>query len=195
MSLIPVLFNWPLVLLPVHVVFLELIIDPACSVVFEAEPEESDVMKRPPRNPKEPLFGMRTVGLSLLQGVSVLFIVLAVFCITFYRGQGEQEARALTFTTLIIANLGLILTNRSWSVSILKTLRTPNSALWWVVGGAVVFLGLVLYIPFLRGLFRFAPLHPIDLGICLAAGVVSIMWFEGLKLIVGKRKKLLASSI
>jgi Ca2+-transporting ATPase len=188
MSLIPVLFNWPLVLLPVHVVFLELIIDPACSVVFEAEPEEDDVMKRQPRNPKEPLFGRRTVGFSLLQGTIVLLIVLAVFIIAFYRGQGEQEARALTFTTLILANLGLIFTNLSWSGTIIETLRKPNAALWWVVGGAVLFLGLVLYVPFLRGLFRFAELHPVDLGICLAAGVVSILWFEGLKFINGKRK-------
>lgn len=188
MSLIPVLLNWPLVLLPVHVVFLELIIDPACSVVFEAEPEEDDVMKRSPRNPKEPLFGRRTVGLSLLQGAIVLLIVLAVFAISFYRGQGEQEARALTFTTLILANLGLILTNLSWSGTIIQTLRKPNTALWWVVGGAVVFLGLVLYVPFLRGLFRFAELHPLDLGICLAAGIVSILWFEVLKLFSGKHK-------
>jgi Ca2+-transporting ATPase len=180
MSLIPVLMGWPLVLLPVHVVFLELIIDP--------QPEEKDVMKRPPRNPKEPLFGRRTVGLSLLQGTIVLLVVLAVFMISYYRGQGEQESRALTFTTLILANLGLILTNLSWSGTILGTLRKPNAALWWVVGGAVAFLALVLYVPFLRGLFRFAELHPADLGICLAAGVVSVLWFEGLKLFNGKKK-------
>ncbi len=135
MSLIPVILQWPLVLLPVHVVFLELIIDPACSVVFEAEPEEADVMNRPPRNSQEPLFSRRTLIMSLLQGASVLLIVLAVFAIALYRGQGEFEARALTFTTLIIANLGLILTNRSWSRTILSTLRSPNAALWWVLGG------------------------------------------------------------
>lgn len=189
MSLIPVLLGWPLVLLPVHVVFLELIIDPACSVVFEAEPEEANVMKRPPRNPKEPLFGRRTVGLSLLQGTSVLLIVLAVFSIALYRGQGDLEARALTFTTLIIANLGLILTNRSWSGTILNTLHTPNAALWWVLGSALVFLGLALYVPFLRNLFHFATLHLIDLVICLAAGAVSIMWFEGLKLFNRRQKQ------
>src|SRR6185369_16847838 len=81
LSLLPVLFGWPLILLPVHIVFLELIIDPACSVVFEAEPEEPDTMQRPPRDPKEPLFTGRALGLSLLQGASVLLIVLAVFCI------------------------------------------------------------------------------------------------------------------
>ncbi len=182
MSLIPVLLQWPLLLLPVHVVFLELIIDPACSVVFEAEPEEADVMQRRPRDPKKPLFGGRTVALSLLQGFSVLIIVLAVFTVSLYRGQGEMEARALTYTTLIIANLGLILTNRSWSCTILETLRTPNSALWWVMGGALIFLGSVLYVPFLRDLFQFAPLDFLEIAIAFMAGIASILWFEGLKL-------------
>jgi len=189
MSLIPVLLKWPLVLSPVHIVFLELIIDPACSVVFEAEPEEANVMNRPPRNPKEPLFSRKTLVMSLLQGVSVLLIVLAVFGISLSRGQGELEARALTFTTLIIANLGLILTNRSWSRTILSTLRSPNAALWWVLGGAAVFLGAVLYIPFLCNLFRLTTLHFLDLVICLSAGVVSIMWFEGLKMVNGRKRR------
>jgi Ca2+-transporting ATPase len=188
MSLIPVLLNWPLVLLPIHIVFLELIIDPACSTVFEAEPEEADVMNRPPRNPMEPLFSKRTLALSMLQGISVLVIILAVFGIALYRGLGEQEARALTFTTLIIANLGLILTNRSWSRTILSTLGSPNTALRWVLGGAAVFLGLVLYVPFLRSLFLFSTLHLIDIVICLAAGVFSIIWFEGLKMFKNRRK-------
>ena len=125
MSLLPVLFNWPLVLLPVHIVFLELIIDPACSVVFEAEKEEANIMNRPPRNLDEPLFNKRTIIFSLLQGLSVLLFVAAVFVIAMLRGQGEQDARALSFTTLIIANIGLILTNRSWTRTILPTLRRP----------------------------------------------------------------------
>ena len=187
MSLIPVLLQWPLVLLLVHVVFLELIIDPACSLVFEAESEEADVMSRPPRNPQERLFSRRTLVMSLMQGTSVLFIILGVFAIALYRGHGELEARALTFTTLIIANLGLILTNRSWSRTILNTLSSPNTALWWVLGGAAVFLGAVLYIPTLRSLFRLSTLHLVDLLICLCAGVVSIIWFEGLKMIKGRK--------
>ena len=188
MTLLPVLFKWPLVLLPVHIVFLELIIDPACSIVFEAEPEEKDVMNRPPRKPQEPLFGRRTIVLSLLQGMMVLAIVLCVFSIAIYRGQGEIEARALTFTTLIVANLSLILTNRSWSRTILATLRSPNGALRWVLGSTLVLLGLVLYVPFLQEVFHFATLHPNDLLICLFAGVFSILWFEGLK-ILRRRKK------
>ena len=125
--------------------------------------------------------------MSLMQGTSVLLIVLGVFAIALYRGQGELEARALTFTTLIIANLGSILTNRSRSRTILNTLSSPNTALWWVLGGAAVFLGAVLYIPTLRSLFRLSTLHFVDLLICLCAGVVSIIWFEGLKMIKGRK--------
>ena len=191
MSLLPVLFNWPLVLLPVHIVFLELIIDPACSVVFESEPEEEHVMDRPPRDLREPLFDRQTIVFSLLQGLSVLLIVIAVFAVAMHRGQGEEDARALSFTTLIIANLGLILTNRSWSRVILHTLRSPNTALWWVMGGALFFLGTVLYVPFLRTLFHFDMLHPVDLIICLAGGIVSILWFEGLKIV--RRGRMLAA--
>jgi P-type Ca2+ transporter type 2C len=189
MSLIPVFFKeWPLALLPVHIVFLELIIDPACSVVFEAEPEEADVMHRPPRNLNDPLFSKRTVGLSLLQGVSVLVIVLAVFVITLKTpGHSDGDARALSFTTLIVANLGLILINRSWTRSIFSMLKSPNRALWWVLGGAILFLSMILYVPFLQKLFHVTSLVPKDLVICLIAGAVSIGWFEILK-ILNRRK-------
>ncbi len=183
LSLIPVLLEWPLIFFPIHVVFLELIIDPACSIAFEAEPEEKDVMLRRPRDPNKPLFGRRTLGLSLLQGISVLIIVLGVFAVTLYRGQGESEARAMTYTTLVIANLSLILANRSWSRTIIETMSSPNPALWWVVGGAVVFLASAIYVPFIRDLFGFAHLHFIDIAICFMAGIASVLWFEGLKII------------
>ncbi len=181
MSLIPVLFKLPLVLLPVHVAFLHLIIDPACSIVLEAEPAEATVMNRPPRNPKEPLFGKKTLSLAVLQGGGILAIVLAIFAIALYRKQGEFDARALTFTTLILANLGLILSESSTSRLGLKILKSPNPALWWVIGGGLLFLGLVLYVPFLRHLFSFSFLHPIDLAICLGGGLISLLWFEILK--------------
>ena len=168
--------------MPVHIVFLELIIDPACSIVFEAESEERDIMLRRPRDPKESLFGFRLIALGLLQGVSVMLIVIAVFGLALHRGQGETDARALTITTLIIANLGLIFANRSWSRTILSTLRSPNPALWWISGGTLLFLGLILYVPFLRQLFHFSKLHLNDLVICYCAGVISIFWFELLKI-------------
>jgi Ca2+-transporting ATPase len=186
MSLIPVLFLWPLVLFPIHIVFLELIIDPACSIVFEAEPDEPGIMRRPPRRPDEPLVPRRLLTLSLLQGVSVLLIVVGVYAIALYRGQGELEARALAFTTLIISNIGLILTNRSWSRTIWEMMGSPNAALWWVVSGAVVFLLVALYTPFSRELFGFALLYPGDVAVCVLAGTLSVLWFEVLK-VMGRR--------
>jgi Ca2+-transporting ATPase len=187
MSLIPVMFNWPLALLPVHILFLELVIDPACSVVFEAEQEDEGVMRRPPRSTKEPLFGRRILSLGLLQGASVLVIVLGIYLTALLLWHDELDATALSFTTLVVANLGLILANRSWSRTILSTLRSPNPALWWVVGGTIFFIALVLYVPFLRRLFHFSVLHPSDIAICLTGGLVSILWFEGLKFFKRKR--------
>ncbi len=192
LALIPVLFKWPLVLLPVHIVFLELIIDPACSVAFEAEAEEANVMRRPPRDPQLPLFDQRTLLLSFLQGASVLVIALAVFVIAHLRGEPETNTRALTFTTFIIANLALILANRSWTRPIVATFRSPNPALWRVIGSALAILVIVLYVPFARDLFRFSRLHNIDLVICVAAGVFSVMWFEALK-VFGRTRIVTAS--
>jgi len=177
-SVLPVLFNLPLVLLPVHIAFLHLIIEPACSIVFEAEPISNNAMRRKPRSPDEPLFSRLLIAPALMQGLGVLVIVLAVFLVSLYRGQGELDARALTFTTLIFANLGLILVNRSWSRGVLSSLKTPNAALWWVVIGAVAILAIVLFTPFLRTVFRFSLLHPLDLAVCFAAAILSVVWFE-----------------
>ena len=181
MSLIPVLFNLPLILLPVHIVFLELIIDPACSIVFESEKEEHNVMQRRPRQKDEGLFTQRNLVLSLLQGVVVLGVVLVVYAGALARGYGETEVRTLAFTTIVIANLSLILTNRSWSETIITSLRTQNKALIWVFSGTLVCLFLVLYIPVLRDLFRFGSVPLLDLVICAGAGVISIIWFECFK--------------
>jgi len=178
MSLIPVLFNLPLVLLPVHIVFLELIIDPACSIVFESEKEEADVMKRPPRKTDEGLFTRRTLVLSLLQGAIVLAIVLIVYILALANGFSETETRTLTFTTIVVANLSLILTNRSWSGTILSTLRTPNKALWWVLTGTIACLLLVLYVPVLQALFMFGSVPVPAILLSALAGLVSIAWFE-----------------
>ena len=189
LSLIPVLLNWPLILHPVHIVFLELVIDPSCSIAFEAEPEESDVMKRRPRKATEPLFNKRTLWVSIMQGISVLLIVLAVYWISKSQGQGENTTRALTFTTLVIANLGLIFTNRSWSKTMVSTLRVKNNALWIVTAGTILFLGMILLVPFLQQLFMFARINSMDVLICVIAGGFSVVWFEILKFVTQRRKK------
>ncbi len=187
MSLVPVLLGLPLVLLPVHVAFLHMIIEPACSVVFEMEAEDPAVMRRPPRDPRVALFGGALLVPSLLQGLSVLLILSAIFLSTLWRGKDELEARALTFTTLIVANVALILTNRSWSRTMWETLRQTNRALWWVVGSAFGLLALVLYAPALRAVFRMGVLHGDDLLVCVGAGVVGVTWFEALKVLRRRR--------
>jgi len=183
MSFLPVLMRWPLALMPAHIAFLELIIDPACSVVFEAEEAEKDVMKRPPRRLTDPLFSRKDVVLSLLQGLMVLLVVANVYVLALYRGIADDEARTMAFTALVIANLGLILTNRSWNQSSITMLRTQNKALIWVFGGTLFFLGLVLYLPFLQGVFHFQRLSTSELAMCVSAGVVSVLWFEAVKVL------------
>ncbi len=182
MSLLPVFFGWPLIFFPVHIAFLEFIIDPACSIVFEAEGAEPDAMRRPPRRPDEPLYTGWNVGLSLLQGLGVLVLSIAMFAIALDRGLDEGAARALTFTTLVVANIALIFANRSWERTILASLGSPNRSLWWISGGAALCLALVLTVPPLRDLFHFAPVGGMDLLVAIAAGLAGIAWFELFKL-------------
>ncbi len=189
LSLIPVLFGWPAILLPVHVVFLELIIDPACSIAFEAEPEEPSVMDRPPRDRKEPLFSRRTIALSMLQGFAVLIVTLAMYGIALNRGvaapeERELHARTIAFVTLVIANLGLILSNRYWSKNILSSMRNKNTSLYIIVAATLTLLTVVIYVPALRNLFHFGflnPEHPDDILLSVGAGIACIAWFELVK--------------
>ncbi len=181
LSMLPVFFaDWPLLLLPVHILFLELIIDPSCSLIFEAEDAEADVMGRPPRSPNERLFSPTTIAVAITQGLSVLAMCLGVFLVA-RADHSPDAARALTFATLVAAFVVVILVNRSWTRSGLAMLRVPNTALRWVVGGACTFLALILTVPFARSLFHFAPLHASDLVLGVGAGVVCVLWFELLK--------------
>jgi Ca2+-transporting ATPase len=182
LTLVPIALHWPLVLMPVHIAFLHLVIDPACSLVFEGQPEEADVMQRPPRDPRAPLFGRRILEISLLQGASVLAVVLAVYIAARCLGQSEAESRTLTFTSFLVSNLALIFTNRSWS-RVIAFSSLGDATLWAVTSGALALLALVVYVPALASLFRFAPLGAVDVGLCFGAGAVSITWFEMVKLL------------
>jgi Ca2+-transporting ATPase len=180
MAMLPVLFGWPALLYPMHIALLELIIDPACSIAFENEPAESDVMQRPPRDADAPLFGGATLWLALLQGVGVLAMVLAAFAWASPRIP-EHEARAFAFATLVVGNLALILSNRSATRSLWATLRTPNTTLWVVIGLAFALLLTALYLPWAVGVLRFAPLPAHELAAACALGLLSVVWFEGIK--------------
>lgn len=179
LSLIPVFFaDMPLILWPVHIVFLELIIDPACSIIFEAEKEEENVMSRPPKKINEPFFGAKKIVLSCMQGLGILIICILIYFIGQKMGYTEKAVRTLTFVTLIVSNIAVILSNRSWTSNIVKIIVTPNKAVKWVVGGAILFLILILNIPFLIDLFQFEKIGIIETLICVIAGLFSITWFE-----------------
>jgi len=183
LSLLPILVsNLPIILWPVHIVFLELIIDPACSIIFEAEKEEANVMDRPPKNINQPFFGAHKIIFSCLQGVGILAVTIAIYFGCLYLGYDVREVRAMAFTTLIVSNIAVILTNRSWTENIFKIIATPNRAVLWVVGGAVFFLILILNIPFFLDLFQFEKLTVFKILICCGAGITTIIWFELYKL-------------
>jgi len=145
-------------------------------------------MQRPPRSSSEKLFSRTNIGMSILQGIVVLVVVLAVYLVGL-KWQGEASARTLSYITLIFANLALIMTNRSWSHTIYQTLRSPNQALWWVLGGAVIFLAAILYFPPLQQLFQFCPLNLWEILLCFVSGMVSVLWFEGYKVIKNRNRK------
>ncbi len=179
MALIPVLMGLPLVLLPAHIAFLELIIDPACSTVFEAEREAKNIMDRPPRNLKERLFGRKTSIYSFLHGLSVFIGVIFIF-LWFYNGTLAKEdyARTLSFITLVIANIMLIVVNLSGSHSVVKTFNFKNKAFLLVVFIALLSLLMILFIPFLQNLFHFSPISVIDFFIATIVGILSASWFR-----------------
>ena len=127
--------------------------------------------------------------ISLLQGLSVLAVVFMVFIFALYLKKSESEARTLAFATLVFANIILILTNLSWLQNLNKIIRSKNYALRWVVGSTLVSLILVLYVPFLRNLFHFYILPVPDLLIAFVGGIVSLLWFEGLKILNKKSNK------
>jgi Ca2+-transporting ATPase len=137
-------------------------------------------MRRPPRQPDERLFSRREIGLAVLQGLSVFGVCIGGFLLARTRHTADA-ARALTFATLVAAFIVIILVNRSWTRSIVATLRVPNTALRWVVGGTAILLAVVLFVPFARRLFHFAPLHLNDLVLSLAAGLICVLWSEALK--------------
>jgi Ca2+-transporting ATPase len=181
LALLPLLFGLPLILAPVHIAFLEMVIDPACSIVLEAETEENNVMRRPPRDPASPLLLPRRIVWALLQGGMVLAILSGEFLIAARLGMPEGDLRALVFASLVLANMGLILVNRSFDSSISRALLRPNRALQLLFGGVSVILAAALFWPSARTLFHFGRLHWDDLSVCLVVGACSLLLLESMK--------------
>ena len=184
LTLLPLLFGLPILFGPVHIAFLELIIDPVCALVFEAESEEGDVMSRPPRDPNEPLFTRHMIIWSICQGGLALALVFVIYIMALKQGMPIDEVRALSFFSLVMTIVGLIFVNRSFSASIVTAFTRKNNALKWVLAGVTALLGLTLIWPFAANLLRFGPLHLNDLAVTVAAGLVVLLALEFTKPIV-----------
>jgi Ca2+-transporting ATPase len=168
MALLPALFGWPVLLYPLHIVFLELVIDPACALVFENEPAEPDAMRRPPRARGSHLFGTAAIGRALAEGLAVLALIAGAYA---YAASHlpEEQARAFGYAALVLANLALLLSHRGRGGSALAALRIANPAFWAIAGVALAMLAVTLYVPPAATLFRFAPPDALLAG--AAAGV------------------------
>lgn len=181
LTLWPLLMGWPLLFMPVHIAFLELVIDPVCSVVFEAEPAEPDTMQRPPRRPGSPLLGRVQVAWGLLQGGVVLAAVAGYHAWLLHQGADERLARTGGFAALVLANVALILSMRTVTGPVWLAWRRANPALWRMLGATAAALALVLGWPTLRELFQLAPLTWEMAGQVAGVGCVALAGLEALK--------------
>ncbi|MFC7299546.1 cation-translocating P-type ATPase [Herminiimonas aquatilis] len=179
MALAPLLLDWPIMLYPMHIVFFELIVDPTCALAFENEAPEDGIMNEPPRDPTVPLFNASSLLMALLEGTGVLIAVALAYHWAI-GNMPEQAARAFAFTALIIANLMLIFSNRSWKGGVIAMFRKPNPAMWGVVIVAVCLLLVILQHPLLQKIFNFAPLSASEILIAMAIGVASVLWYAPL---------------
>jgi len=181
LSVLPVMLGWPMLLMPVHVLFLQLIIDPACSVVFEAEPLEDNAMTVPPRRSEAHLFDTKVLVRGLFQGVGLLGILLLVYEQARTFTGSDDVARALTFTVMVLSNLGLIFANRFWRPSALMGRRSTNQSFIWIALSTVALMGIILGVPVISGLFAFVAPSPSMLVAGLGAAALSLIWFESVK--------------
>jgi P-type Ca2+ transporter type 2C len=181
LALLPLLLNLPLLLTPILIAFLEMVIDPACSIVFEAEHAEADVMKRPPRDPATPLLQAKRVSWAVLQGVVSLGLLVALLIYEVHLQTPAPQLRALMFSALVLTNIILILVNRSFDASIVRAFTRPNPSLWILLGAVGVLLMVSLSSPIARTLFHFGALNSAQLILCLSLGIVSLVILEALK--------------
>lgn len=170
MAILPILAGWPPLLFPMHIVFMELIIDPACTLVFENEPAAPGAMQRQPLDAQAPLFSPGALARTLAMGLGPLLAVALAYGWAL-GALAPAQARAFGFTTLVFANLSLILVNRAAGASLIGSLRQPNRILWLVVAAALGLLALALYVPWLAAVFQFALLAP---ALVAGAGVIGL---------------------
>ncbi len=181
LALLPLVLGLPILFGPIHIALLEMVIDPVCALVFEAERKEADIMKRRPRPPLEPLFSWRMIAWSVFQGGVAFALLATTFLIAAYQEMPASEVRALTFFGLITSILALILVNRSFSTSLLQALGRGNTALRYVFAAVFAISALIMLVPQIQTSLRFGHLQAADLGIAVALGVTVFAILEVLK--------------
>lgn len=181
LALLPLFFNKPLILTPLLIALMEMVVDPACSVVLEAEEAEKDVMKRPPRDPSSPLLSFPALAWGFTQGSMAMLILGSMWFAGFGAGLPENEIRSLVFISLMVINLVLILVNRSYSPSLLLAFGRKNPFLGWGTLGIAGFFTLLLSWPPAKELLGFGPLHTHDVAYALGSGVLLLIALELLK--------------
>jgi P-type Ca2+ transporter type 2C len=179
LALLPLLTGLPLLFGPIHIALLEMVIDPVCALVFEAERSERDIMKRPPRAPAERLFSLPMIGWSVFQGVVALVLLGALYLGSSWLGLSAQDVRALTFFALVAAIIALIFVNRSFNLALGRRARNRALELVLVAIGAVT--AAILLVEPIRSLLGFAALHSADLAIVAGSGLTLFLALEALK--------------
>jgi Ca2+-transporting ATPase len=189
MAIVPIFIaDWPIILLPALVAFHEVIIDPACSIVFEVEEPDPRIMKNKPKKAKSGIFQKADIALALSQGFSVFLSVFGVFLYSLHQGFSEEVTRSLTFGSLLFANVLLILSNRSRTLTIWQSITTRrNIAVPWITIGALSLLALLLNLPVLREAFNLGVVRLVDYFVMACSAYLGIAWFEMYKF-VRKRK-------
>ncbi len=186
MALLPVLLGEPLLLLPAHIMFLQMIIDPACSILFEAEPEEENIMQRPPRKTNEPLFGGKLMAVSLLQGLVAFSIAAMIYFWAISITKDENTVRALVFIAMVTGNIALVFANLSLKSPRQGIMLSNNPVLWKIVLGSIIGLALVFSLPVLRELFHFSGDVQHILGIGILSAFSVLLLSVGMRRIVGQ---------
>lgn len=177
---LPLVFGWKYLhmLTPIHVIFLELIMDPTCAVAFENEPTEPGMMKKAPRAANSPLFSSKELWFSVLQGLLLTAGILGMYQYALHNGADEATTRTFVFTTMLAGNLFLTFANRSFEHTIARTLFYKNTNIPIIGAVTLALLAAVLFIPWVNSLFKLAPITLAETGLCLLAALVSVGWFE-----------------
>lgn len=181
---IPLALGWiyPNIFTPVHIIFLELIMGPTCSIIYENEPMEKNTMAHKPRKFSATFFNLKELTTSIIQGIIITLGVMAVYQYAVHQTYDENTVRTMVFLVLISANIFLTLVNRSFHYSIFTTIRYKNNLVPLIIGLTILLVVLLLLIPYLQKLFQFSTLDMNQLAIAVAAGFISVIWFEGVKL-------------